>query len=148
MNSISNSPGFLPFALAAVVLCINLLWLWAHSGSARNTAKATPNAEDAALFGGTLADIDPPPIARVLRAHANAQASIYPFLVLGALYLAAEGGRLPALIYCSVFCAARVIHSFAYLAGRQPWRTIAFVTGFAATGVLMVHVLWLLLAPK
>jgi len=148
MNSVSNSPGFLPFALAAAVVCINLLWLWAHSGSARSTVKSTPNTEDASLFGSNLAAIDPPAIARVLRAHANAQASIVPFLVLGSVYVAAEGARWPALICCTVFVAARLIHSLAYLAGKKPWRTIAFVTGFAATGVLAIHVLWLLLASK
>ncbi len=147
MSPATNSSAFLAFALAAIVLCVNLLFLWVRSGAARNAVKSTPNAEDVAIFGSQLAEADPPPIARVLRAHANAQASIYPFLVLGALYVAAGGPGRPALAYCTIFCVARMAHSYAYLAAKQPWRTVAFVAGLLVTAVLLLHVLWLLLPP-
>lgn len=148
MNPLSSSPAFLPFGLAAVLLCANLLFLWVRSGGARAKTQSTPNSEDVAQFGSKLAGVDPEPIARVLRAHTNAQASIYPFLVLGLLYVAAGGGLIAASAYCGIFCLARVVHTVAYLAAKQPWRTVAFVTGLLVTGVLLLHVLWLLLAPR
>jgi microsomal prostaglandin-E synthase 1 len=145
MNTVSSSPAFLAFAFACVVLCLNLMFLWARSGAVRGKVKSTPNSEDAAQFGAKLAEVDPPDIARVLRAHSNAQASIYPFLALGLVYVLAGGAAMPAIIYCVAFCAARILHSAAYLQGRQPWRTVFFVAGMLVTGVLLVHVLWLLI---
>ena len=50
-------------------------------------------------------------------------------VVLGALYVAAGGPGRPALAYCTIFCVARMAHSYAYLAAKQPWRTVAFVAG-------------------
>jgi microsomal prostaglandin-E synthase 1 len=43
-----------------------------------------------------------------------------------------------------VFTAARLAHTFAYLGGRQPWRTLSFTLGALTTLVLMgfvVHAL-------
>lgn len=148
MNDLSRNPVFIAYAITCVVLCGNLLFLWAYSGAMRGRAKSTPNAEDAPLFGATLAETDPPAIARVLRAHANAQASIHPFLVLGLVYVLAEGNAVAGTTYFITFCAARLVHSWAYLAARQPWRTISFVVGGVATIALLVNVAWLLIAAR
>jgi uncharacterized MAPEG superfamily protein len=148
MNDLSTYPAFVAFAFACVVLCGNLLFLWVRSGTTRNKAKSTPNAEDATQFGATLAALDPPAIARVLRAHANAQASIYPFLALGLVYVLAGGPATPAIAYCVVFCIARLVHSYAYLTGKQPWRTVFFVIGLLVTLALLLHVLWLLVMAR
>ena len=74
--NLSNHPAFVAYAITCVALCCNLIFLWAYSGAARSKAKSTPNSEDASRFNSILADVDPPEIARVLRAHANAQATI------------------------------------------------------------------------
>jgi uncharacterized MAPEG superfamily protein len=145
MNTLSSSTTFLAFAFACVVLCSNLLFLWVRSGAVRSKVKSTPNTEDAAQFGAKLADVDPPDIARVLRAHSNAQASIYPFLALGFVYVLAGGAAAPAIVYAAAFCTARILHSAAYLQGKQPWRTVFFVAGLLVTVALMFHVLWLLI---
>lgn len=144
--NLANQPAFVAYALACVALCGNLLFLWAYSGAARNRCKSTPNPEDAALFGAALAATDPEGVARVLRAHANAQASIVPFLALGLVYVLAGGPPGPAAIYCGVFTLARWLHSWAYLGGRQPLRTIAFVLAALPLLALALHVVWLLLA--
>jgi len=148
MNNLSQSPVFIAYAAACVVLCCNLLFLWVYSGTMRNRVKSTPNAEDVPLFGGALAEIEPPAIARVLRAHSNAQASIYPFLVLGLIYVLAEGTAALGTTYFITFCAARLLHSYAYVAAKQPWRTISFVVGGLVTLALMVNVVWLLVVAK
>jgi prostaglandin-E synthase 1 len=146
MNTLSHNPAFVAYAIACLVLCGNLLFLWGYSGAVRSKAKSTPNSEDVAIFGGALAEADPPAIARILRAHSNAQASVYPFLFLGLIYVLAGGGAALGAAYFTVFSAARLLHSYAYIAGKQPWRTIFFVTGALATGVLMVNDAWLILA--
>jgi prostaglandin-E synthase 1 len=143
-----NNPAFVAYALTCVALSCNLLFLWAYSGAARNKVKSTPNPEDAARFGATLGDIDPPGIARVLRAHANAQASIVPFLALGLVYVLAGGPLGPAVLYFAVFTVARWLHSWAYLGARQPLRTIVFVVASLSLLALTVHVVWLLIAAR
>lgn len=148
MNNWLGNPTFVAYAISCVVLCGNLLFLWGYSGAARNKTKSTPNKEDSARFGATLAPIDPPEIARVLRAHSNAQASIYPFLALGLVYVLAGGTSGPGTAYFAVFCLARLLHSYAYLTAKQPWRTVFFVVGSLATFVLMGHVVWLLIAAR
>lgn len=145
MNHWTHTALFVSYAITCVVLCCNLLFLWAYSGAMRNRVKSTPNAEDVALFGGALTEIESPEIARVLRAHANAQASIYPFLALGLVYVLAAGPAAPAIAYFATFCTARIVHSFAYVAGLQPWRTVSFAVGGLTTFILMAHVLWLVL---
>ena len=145
MNQLNN-PVFVAYAVTCVALSGNLLFLWAYSGATRNKNKSTPNPEDATRFNATLADIDPPAVARVLRAHANAQASIVPFLALGLVYVLGGGPLSPAVLYFSIFTLGRLLHSWAYLAGRQPLRTIFFVAASLPLLALMVHVVWLLLA--
>ena len=148
MNNWLSNPTFVAYTIACVVLCCNLLFLWTYSGAARNKAKSTPNAEDVARFGATLAPIDPPAIARVLRAHSNAQANIYPFLALGLVYVLAGGAFWPGTTYFAIFCLARLLHSYAYLNAMQPSRTVSFVVGSLATFALMVHVVWVLIAAR
>lgn len=143
---IVHSSVFVAWAAACVVLCCNLLVLWGLSGAMRNKVRSTPNAEDVPLFGGTLAEAEPPEIARMLRAHANAQASILPFLLLGLVYVLADGPAAAGTAYFTTFCVARLLHSWAYVTARQPWRTVSFVLGTLMTFVLMIHAVWLLVA--
>lgn len=144
--NLSNNPAFAAYAVACIALCANLVFLWAYSGAARNKARSTLNPEDASRFGATLADIEPPGIARVLRAHANAQASIVPFLALGLVYVLAGGPAGPAIVYFGVFTVARWLHSWAYLGARQPLRTVSFIVAALPLLALMGHVGWLVIS--
>jgi prostaglandin-E synthase 1 len=97
---------------------------------------ATPNRED---VGGksTLIEVEPPEVARVLRAHANAAANIVPFAILGLVYVLGGAQVTTAAAVFAVFALARIAHAIAYLGGKQPWRTISFGIGAFATVVLM-----------
>lgn len=139
------NPSFVAYAICCVVLCVNLLFLWAYSGARRGSTKTTANAEDAAAFGATLTQQDPPEVARILRAHANAEASIYPFLALGLVFVLAGGTVAWAAVFFTIFVVARLLHSFAYLKQRQPLRTIAFAAGGLDTIAVMAAIVWLLL---
>lgn len=145
MIPLTNNPTFVVYALTAVVLGLNLLVLWIYSGLTRGGTKTAINEEDAAQFGSSLVPSDPPAVARVLRAHRNAEASIYPFLVLGLVFVLAGGSAGTAKIIFGIFTAARLLHSGAYLAGKQPWRAIFFVTGALTTLVLMIAIVRLLM---
>jgi uncharacterized MAPEG superfamily protein len=131
MQSAALGASFVIFSVTAVVLCLNLLVLWGYSGTVRTRAKATPNPEDATTVakGADVAIQDPPEIARVLRAHRNAEANILPFLVLAWLSVAWGAAPLTMGIVCGIFVVARLGHTVTYLAGKQPYRTIFFTIG-------------------
>jgi prostaglandin-E synthase 1 len=139
MPSLAANPAFLAYAVSMLVLALNLLVLWAYSGVVRGKTKTTPNTEDAGApaKGTKLVDAEPPEVARVLRAHANAMANIVPFAVLGLVFVLLGASGTAAQVVFGVFVAARVLHSFVYLAGKQPWRSLAFGIGVLDTLVLM-----------
>jgi prostaglandin-E synthase 1 len=137
-----TSPAFVAYAITSVILCLNLLVLWAFSGGVRTRTKTAVNSEDAALFKAQEVQFDPPPVARVLRAHANAQATIYPFLILGLVYVLIGGAYNVAVVIFAVFVLARLAHSVFYLAARQPWRTTAFTVSGVALLALIVALIW------
>jgi uncharacterized MAPEG superfamily protein len=145
MPTLQQTPAFTSYAIACLLLCLNLVALWAYSGSARSKTGTAINPEDSERFKVKLAEADPPTVARVLRAHRNAEASIYPFLILGLVYVLGGGGSRTAAIVFGVFTAARLLHSWAYVTGKQPLRSICFGIGLVALFALMVCVLLLLI---
>ena len=144
MTTWLSNPTFLVYAITVLVLCFNLLFLWGYSGATRAKTKTAINQEDAAKFGATLVGDHPPEVARVLRAHSNAQATIYPFLFLGLVFVLAGGSDGIAKVIFGIFTVARILHSIAYLAEKQPWRTIFFALGMLATLALMGDILWMM----
>lgn len=140
MQPLASNPAFQAYAVMAVVLSLNMLVLWAYSGAVRGKTKTTPNPEDAR--GATkVAEIEPPEVARVLRAHRNASANIVPFFVLGLVYVLAGAPGTAAEVVFGGFTVARLAHSWAYLGGKQPWRSIFFGLGGVATVALIVLLL-------
>jgi len=136
---LTTNPSFLIYSASMVLLCLNVLALWGYSGAVRNKSKTTPNPEDlgATAKGAALAEVDPPAVARVLRAHRNAADNILPFAVLGLLFVLWGASPMLTAIFCGVFVVARVGHSLSYLGEKQPWRTISFGVGALATLVMV-----------
>ena len=147
MITVLHNPAFPAYALATLVLCLNLMGLWVYSGAVRSRSGVAVNPEDSERFGAKLADGDPPAVARVLRAHRNAEATIYPFLLLGLVYMLAGGSAATAQILFSLFTASRLMHSWAYIGGKQPWRSLSFGLSAVCIFALMIGVAWLLLYP-
>src|SRR5205823_5721123 len=88
MSELTHAPAFVAYAVSAALLCLNLYGLWLFSGLTRNRTRTLINPEDTRLLSGrSIVERDPPEVARVLRAHANAMANILPFLILGFLYV-------------------------------------------------------------
>jgi microsomal prostaglandin-E synthase 1 len=148
MNDLLGNEAFVAYAIATLFLVANILFLWGWSGTVRSKTSKAVNEEDAALFKVSLDPVDPPEVARVLRAHANAQASIYPFLFLGIVFVLAAGDATFGRVLFSIFVIARICHSVAYLKGKQPWRTLFFTVGGLTTLVLMGDIVWLLVKGR
>ena len=140
------SPAFVAYTITSLVLCLNLIVLWAMSGVRRTSTKTAVNPEDAKLFKAQEVQLDPAPVARVLRAHANAEATVYPFLILGLLYVLLGAPYAAAVVIFTVFVIARLAHSAFYLGARQPWRTISFTLSAVALVALMVALVLRLIA--
>lgn len=148
MPSLAASPAFMAYSVSILVLALNLLVLWAYSGAVRGKTKTTPNAEDAGGKDTKLVEGEPPEVARVLRAHANAMANIVPFAILGLVFVLAGGSAMAAEVLFGVFVVARLLHSLVYLAGKQPWRSMMFGIGALDTLVLMGFIVRALLAAS
>lgn len=144
LNPMLPIPAFTAYGVTAVVLVVHLQAIWLYSAFVRGKSGTAPNAEDAARRKLVLREGDPPEVARVLRVHANGQATVLPFLLLGLVYVIGGGSAEFAGWDFGVFAAARILHSMAYLTGRQPWRTIFYITSMAALVTLVVAVVMLL----
>lgn len=139
----AKDPVLVAYTLTVVVNSLNLMVLWLLSGVTRGRTMTTMNPEDAAMAqrrGASVIAVDPPEVARVLRAHRNAFDNTIPFLLLGFVFAALGPGKLEAQILFGVFTGARLLYSVAYLKGLQPWRTISYLLGFLTTFVLMIEV--------
>lgn len=147
MDQVVQNPVFTAYVITAVVLCLNILGLWGYSGAARVKTSTVINKEDADTVakGAQLVEADPPEVARVLRAHRNATDNIVPFLILGYLYVQVGASPAAAMVLFGLFTAARLVHSFAYLSGIQPWRTLSFALGGLVTMAMVIDLLRLTL---
>jgi len=138
----------LAYAVTCVVLSMNLLMLWVSSGAIRAKSKIAINAEDGARYGVPVSDVDPPGVARALRAHRNAEATIYPFLLLGLVYVLAGGTAWLAVPIFAIFTIARLAHSIFYVRAMQPWRTLSFAVSLVTLLALMAAVLYVTICAK
>lgn len=121
-----TDPVFKLYAICSAVLTIQLLLLAIMTGARRGKYKSYLNPEDSPQKsdGG-----DHPEVARVSRAHRNSIENILPFFGIGLLFAMTGQNPLVAQILIGTFTGARVIHSIAYIAGKQPFRTLSFLTG-------------------
>jgi prostaglandin-E synthase 1 len=129
------------YAITCLVLSLNLLLLWISSGAIRAKSAIAINPEDGVRYGVPVSDVDPPAVARILRVHRNAEATIYPFLFVGLIYVLVGGGAGAAIPIFSIFTIARIAHSILYVKAKQPGRTISFAISLLALLALMVAAL-------
>ena len=142
------SSTLVAYAITCVVLSLNLLLLWVSSGAIRAKSAIAINPEDGARYGAPVSDVDPPAVARILRAHRNAEATIYPFLFVGLIYVLAGGGAGATIPIFSIFTIARIAHSILYLKAKQPGRTVSFAISLLALLALMAAALGALLIGR
>jgi uncharacterized MAPEG superfamily protein len=150
MSSLTTNPSFLIDSAAMVVLCLNILGLWGYSGAVRGKTRTTPNPEDPGTVakGAAVAAVDPPEVARVLRAHRNATDNIVPFAILALLFVLWGASPILTAIFCGIFVVARIGHTLSYLGEKQPWRTITFIVGGITTLVMVGFLVRTLIAAS
>ncbi len=140
------NPAFVAYALTCIVLTLEPARALDFERRATGTGWRAINPEDGARYGVPVSDMEPPAVARYLRAHRNAEAVIYPFLFVGVVYVLAGGGAALAIPIFSVFAVARIAHAIVYLRALQPWRTITFVLSLLALLALILSTLYVLLS--
>lgn len=83
-------------------------------------------------------------MSRASRAWANDLENIPMFFVLGGLCVALGTAGAPTAWLFGGFTLARMVHTLMYLAGWQPWRTLAYGLGVACLFGLGAMVLYAL----
>jgi uncharacterized MAPEG superfamily protein len=127
------------YAITAIVLALKMSAIAFVQGRARTGSGTFLNPEDAATFGGQVVPEEPEIVQRAARAWRNDLENIPIFLILSWIYVGAGLALTPFIIYCCVFMAARIAHTICYINSIQPWRTVAFTVGAAATVALIIH---------
>jgi microsomal prostaglandin-E synthase 1 len=137
-----SDPAIRTYAITSTVLAAHVLLLALWTGTVRTLRKEWVNAEDAAFNKAKHTELDHPDVARVKRAHLNAIENLIPFAIVGGLYVtAAHPSATAAAIYLWTFTAVRVLHTFFYLAQKQPFRTLTFAIGVLCTFGMAFHVM-------
>jgi glutathione S-transferase len=130
MTPLSTQPALQSFAVACATLVVLLFALSALTALRRRALQQVINPEDTGLNPGSVAvEVEPPALLRVKRAHQNLLENSVPFLAIGALYTQTAPSPGWALGLFGTFVAMRFVHAGCYLAGLQPWRTLAFIVG-------------------
>lgn len=130
------------YALASCVLVLKMIVLANWAGLQRFRTGAWLNPEDARWAGKGRPPVaaEHPSVLRAQRAMRNDFENLIPFFVVGALYVLTGASARGAAAYFAVFTAARIAHTVVYLAGLQPWRTVTYLAGLAATLGMLAQV--------
>ena len=129
------------YALTTIILMFKMAAIAVVQGVSRTRAGTFVNPEDARTFGTQPAPEEAPMVQRAARAWRNDLENIPIFLILGWIYVAAGLSAKTFLIYCTIFVIARIAHTYCYLKGIQPLRTIVFTIGAAVMLILAIHLL-------
>jgi glutathione S-transferase len=129
MQTLLDNPALKLYALVASLLGVHLILIALWTGTVRAMRKTFVNPEDATLNKGTQAEVEHPDTARVKRAHQNALENAVPFFAVGLLYALTAPSMGVAQGFFYTFLAVRVLHTFFYLGGKQPFRTMMFAIG-------------------
>ncbi|MEQ1725079.1 MAG: MAPEG family protein [Sphingopyxis sp.] len=138
LESLAQIDPLAIFAVTLTVLALKAHFLGMATAAQRGRLKTFINAEDAAWLNGVHA-ADPESVSRIGRCHRNDLENLTLFAIAGGLFLALGGGAIAALVYCSSFAIARVLHTVAYLSARPLLRRNTYTLGFLAIFALSVH---------
>src|SRR5271169_4184270 len=130
------------YALTTVILFFKMFANSIVQGIGRVNSKTFVTAEDAEFFAHVPPAPDEAPIVkRAAMVWRNDLENIPIFLFLGLIYVTLGCWPEGAFIYFSIFAAARILHTIAYLRGMQPARTLFYVLGLTICFILSVQIL-------
>lgn len=117
------------YALCVLVLCLKMFAVSCYQGFFRLRRLAFTNPEDAAFLKRAVRDVELPQVGRASKAWANDLENIPVFFALGGLCVALQTPAVATAWCFGGFTLARLVHTLTYLAGWQPWRTLAYGLG-------------------
>ncbi|OPA91478.1 glutathione metabolism protein [Pseudomonas fluorescens] len=117
------------YALCVLVLCVKMFAISCYQGYFRLRARVFTNVEDAAFFRRAAHSTELPQVGRASKAWVNDLENIPLFFVLGGLGVALAAAPVATAWLSGGFTLARLVHTVTYLAGWQPWRTLAYGVG-------------------
>jgi uncharacterized MAPEG superfamily protein len=126
MNALLADPSMRVFAICAAILVIKMLLTGNLTGTLRTIRRVYATPEDYQFFGREPAMTRDEQIERIRRAHQNDLENILPFFAIGFLYALTGPSYAVASWLFIIFTAGRIAHTAVYIAGLQPWRTVAF----------------------
>lgn len=129
------------YALSTVLLFLKMFATSLYQGFHRISKRAFVTPEDAALVGRPALTEELPQVRRASRAWLNDLENIPIFLASGAGYIWVEASPAAAAWLFPVFVAARYSHTLFYLAGMQPWRTIAYGVGISSQLAMCIQII-------
>jgi glutathione S-transferase len=129
------------YAVASVLLFFKMFAISAYQGFHRIGKLTFKTPEDAAFVGREAAKEELPQVQRAARAWLNDLENIPVFLGLGVAYIWAGASPGWAVWLFLVFTGARYLHTLFYLAGIQPWRTVAYAVGVACMFIMSIQIL-------
>ncbi len=134
------------FATVLVLLAFKAQVLAAATAATRGRLGRFLNEEDATWLGGVHVDFDDERVQRVFRSHRNDLEALLPFSIVGGVYLASGASARAGIAYCTVFLAARFVHTLAYLRRRPRLRRDTFAAAWLTSLAMGAHGLLALLA--
>jgi len=128
VDTLIDNPVFQAYVASAVVLGMNMLVLANNTALARAGADEVVNPEDVVLNKNAkvVGNAGIEKVERYRRAHRNALENIPLFLITGFVLTLTPVPFLTAAILFGIFVFFRVVHSFAYMKQKQPFRTASF----------------------
>jgi len=131
---------------ALSVVCVYLfLKMWAvglYTGYCRWKEKSPSAPEDRDVPSTEAVS---PMVERALSMHRNDLENIPIFLIIcGFLFLSSASrynSTAAHVTYYAVFAAARTMHSLCFALALQPWRSVSYAVGLAATTAASIHLL-------
>jgi uncharacterized MAPEG superfamily protein len=141
MPQMMNDAAFRAYAIACSILVFKMAASAILTATTRMRVKQFLNPEDAAMLGGTSVAQEHPDVQRMLRLHRNDVENILPFFTVGLIFVLMGVSAFGAQVYFYTFTGARIVHTIAYVAKLQPWRTVAFTVGVLCMVGMLVQIL-------
>jgi uncharacterized MAPEG superfamily protein len=148
-----NLLDVLAFRYWLISLIVLFFKMWANGliqGIYRARSDTFDWPEDTRTFGrgsGSTARL-PEGFDRATRCWRNDLENIPIYLFLGLGFVLSGGLPFWAALYFTTFTVARIAHTIFYMAGLQPWRTIAYTIGLLVCVALAVHLIVLLVTVQ
>ncbi len=141
MPQMMNDAAFRAYAIACSILVFKMFAGAILTAATRTRVKQFLNPEDAGVLGGASVREEHLDVQRMLRLHRNDLENILPFFTVGLIFVLMGVSAFAAQMYFYTFTGARIVHTIAYVAKLQPWRTVAFVIGVACMVGMLVQIL-------